>query len=100
MTETQTKITEILIRFFKHPKDKTKNNVPEGLCPNCWGEQEYDNRFRTLYEDKQIDVNNHEARHAFIQEFVVERVKGIQLKKGNNGLDCPTCHAKYNNQSI
>ena len=87
---------EKLIAFFSQPKEETKDKTPEGLCPNCWGTQEYDNTIRELYQDKQIDVNNHEAQHAFIQEFVVERIKGIKLKKGNTGLECPTCHANLN----
>lgn len=44
-----------------------------------------------MFADKQIDVNNNEASHAFIQKFVVERVNGITLKKGSNGYTCPTC---------
>ena len=86
---------EKLITFFKRSKEDTKNQVPEGMCPNCWGKQEYDNQVRELYEDKQIDVNNHEANYAFIQEFMVKHLNGIHLKKGNNSFECPTCHAKY-----
>jgi hypothetical protein len=85
-----------LTEFFSRSEEETKDSTPEGYCPNCWGTQEYDNTIRELYKDKQIDVNNHEAQHAFIQHFVVERIKGIQLKKGNTGLECPTCHAKLN----
>lgn len=44
-----------------------------------------------MYDDKQIDVNNHDANYAFIQDFVVNRIDGIKLKKGNNGFECPTC---------
>ena len=82
---------ETLIRFFRQPKVETKGKVPEGICPNCWGEQEYDNMIRELYIDKQIDVNNHEANYAFIQDFVVNKVSGIKLVKGNNSFECPTC---------
>ncbi len=49
---------DALIQFFKKPQDKTKGQVPEGLCPNCWGSQEYDSVIRKMYFDKQIDVNN------------------------------------------
>ena len=84
-----------LINFFKKPKAETQNEVPEGLCPNCWGEQEYDNKFRELYKDKQIEVNNHEANYAFIQDFMVTHLNGIHLKKGNNGMECPTCKVRY-----
>lgn len=84
-----------LIRFFKRPKQETKGQAPEGFCPNCWGNQEYDGQIREMYEDKQIDVNNHEANYAFIQKFVVKHVDGIHLKKGKDSLDCPTCRVKY-----
>ena len=86
---------EKLREFFSRPKEETKDMVPEGLCPNCWGTQEYDNTIRELYKDKQIDVNNHEAHHAFIRDFVVKYIDGIHLKKGDSSLECPTCHVKY-----
>jgi hypothetical protein len=85
---------ETLINFFKTPASETKEETPEGLCPNCWGSQEYHNIVRELYDDKQIDVNNHEANYAFIQDFVVNKIDGIKLKKGNSGLECPTCRVK------
>ena len=84
-----------LISFFKKNKEETKGQTVEGLCPNCWGNQEYDHTIRELYVDKQIDVNNHSSNHAFIQEFVVNRVNGIKLKKGNNGMVCPTCRIVF-----
>ena len=86
---------EKLIAFFKKPASETKEMVPEGLCPNCWGEQEYDNQVRELYKDKQIDVNNHQANYAFIQDFMVTHLNGIKLKKGNNSFECPSCRMKY-----
>ena len=86
---------EQLVNFFKKSAHETKGNTPEGFCPNCWGSQEYDNVVRELYEDKQIDVNNHAANYAFIQDYIVNRVSGINLKKGNNSFECPTCKTKY-----
>ncbi len=86
---------EQLIKFFKKPKEETKDNPPKNYCPNCWGEQEYDNQVRELYKDHQIDVNNHSANYAFIQDFVVTHLNGIHLKKGNTSLECPTCKIKY-----
>ncbi|MFT5723973.1 MAG: hypothetical protein ACI9JN_001090 [Bacteroidia bacterium] len=79
-----------LVQYFSKPQAE-KQPVPEGLCPNCWGNQQYDKVVREMFIDKQIDVNNHETSHAFIQKFVVERVSGITLKKGTNGYECPTC---------
>ena len=42
---------ETIIAFFKKNKEETKGKVPDGLCPNCWGKQEYDNVIRDLYRD-------------------------------------------------
>jgi len=86
---------EKLISFFKLSKDETENKVPDGVCPTCWGHQEYDSKIRKLYQDKQIDVNNHEANHAFIQKFVVENIRGIQLVRDNNMMRCPKCNKQY-----
>lgn len=83
-----------LISFFTKPKEETLGQTPEGLCPNCWGSQEYDNQIREMYKDHQIDVNNEQANHTFIQNFVVNHVDGIRLKKGNNSFECPTCVMK------
>lgn len=84
-----------LIAFFKRPASETKNETPEGICPNCWGKQEYDNVIRELYQDKQIDVNNGQANHNFIQNVVVNKIEGIRLRKGNSGLECTSCKVTY-----
>ncbi|MDN5202550.1 hypothetical protein QQ008_14275 [Fulvivirgaceae bacterium BMA10] len=72
-----------------------KELIEGGACPNCWGEQEYDGQVRNLLADKQLDVNNHEARHAFIRDFVVNHVSGIRLQKDNDGYQCPMCKRKF-----
>jgi hypothetical protein len=85
---------DTIINFFKKPASETKTQTPEGFCPNCWGSQEYDKVIREMYDDKQIDVNNKDANYAFIQKFVVEQLDGIHLKKGNTGMECPTCRLR------
>ena len=83
-----------LISFFKKTTEESNGKAPEGYCPNCWGSQEYDNQIREMYKDHQIDVNNHEANYAFIQDFVVTHLDGVRLKKGNTSFECPTCLLK------
>lgn len=77
-------------------KSKEPIEAPEGVCPNCWGHQNYDTEVRDLLNDKQIDVNNHNQKHAFIQQFVVEHLDGIKLKKheGNTRM-CQKCKVVY-----
>lgn len=86
---------EKLVSFFKKSYSETKNETPESICPNCWGKQEYDKVIRDLYHDHQIDVNNGQANLNFIQNVVVNKIEGIKLKKGNNGMVCPTCKVSY-----
>jgi hypothetical protein len=69
--------------------------ISAGACPNCWGEQEYDELAQKMMLDKQIDINNHEARHSFIKEFVVNHISGIHLQKAGNIFQCPRCHKMY-----
>lgn len=86
---------KVLINFFNRSAEETINEVPARACPNCWGQQEFDKSVRDLRRDKQIDVNNHEANYAFIQDFVVNKVEGITIQKRANGQVCPTCHINY-----
>ena len=84
-------LIDSLSGFFSRPKEETENQAPSDTCPICWGESEYDGEIRQLYKDKQIDVNNHQANHAFIKDFVVNHVDGIRLKKLEKGYKCPKC---------
>ena len=83
-----------LFDFFSKPKEEIQDSTPADYCPNCWGEQEYDHKIRQLHQDKQIEVNNHEANHAFIQDFVVNKINGIRLIRTIDKMECPTCHLK------
>ena len=95
----------IFSRFFgwKRPQiDLTKTEfVQAGACPNCWGYQEYDEKFVEHYRDytKSNINNNKQNQKAFVQQFVETYVTGIRLKKDGDKLACPTCKAKFKNVS-
>lgn len=69
--------------------------TPKGVCPNCWGKQEYGGKAIDLMEDKQIDVNNLKSRNSFIKDFVVTQLSGIMLKKHGQGYVCSRCQVNY-----
>jgi hypothetical protein len=50
--------------------------------PGMWGYQQYDQKIRTVFRDKQIDVSNHRDKHLIIQDFVKKHMDGIHLKQG------------------
>lgn len=83
-------IVQNLLDYFRKPKSETERIAPEGLCPVCWGYEEYDQKIRTLFEDKQIDVNNHKDSYMLVQKFVKEHIDGIKLKESEI-QECPTC---------
>ncbi len=84
-----------LNRLFRNKPTDEFENTPAGVCPNCWGDQEYGNVIREKYKDIQINVNNKESKHAFIQDFVVTHLNGIKLKSAVHGSECPTCKMIY-----
>ncbi|UCD62032.1 MAG: hypothetical protein JSV59_05570 [Flavobacteriaceae bacterium] len=81
--------------LFKKKKTDEFDEIPTGVCPNCWGDQEYGNIIREKFKDAQIDVNNRESKHTFIKDFVVTHLDGIKLKSAVHGTECPTCKVKY-----
>jgi len=90
-------IMKIIKKLFGSKKKDVFSEVPEGICPNCWGDQEYGNIIRDKFKDQQIPVNNHDstAQYAFIQEFIVTHLKGIKLKSYVHGMECEHCRVVY-----
>lgn len=87
-------IVDSILNYFKSKKGikipKNEQHAPEGLCPVCWGYQEYDGKIRKLFKDKQVDVNNHQDSYLLIQDFVKKNVDSLKLIEGEIE-SCPTC---------
>lgn len=86
-----------LIESIKSYFQKKSNNepvgiAPKGVCPNCWGKQEWEGEFY-----KKIKANNitpdHNTYNNFIHE-VAEKLDKITLKE--DILICETCKVNYN----
>lgn len=84
------KLIEILTDYFSHSVEKTVDKTPNGICALCWGRERYDGKIRELFEDKQIDVNNHRARYMLIQDFLANHIEGPKLKQAYT-KDCDEC---------
>lgn len=66
--------------------------APEGVCPNCWGKQEWDGEFY-----KKIKANNITPEHNTYDNFihkVAEKLDKITLKE--DSYYCETCHVSHN----
>lgn len=85
-------LIENLVSFFNKPASETEGTSPDGLCSLCWGHQKYDHQIREIYKDKQIDVENHQAKYTLIEDFIVNYLDGATLKKKEEHIyACPTC---------
>ena len=74
-----------LTKLLSHSSKEQQKAISKGYCPN------YENVIREKYKDPQIDVNNHKANYAFIKDFMVTHMNGIQLKSTAAGVGCPRC---------
>lgn len=83
-------VIDNIINFLGKPEEESNDQAPEGLCPVCWGHQQYEGKIRDLIDDRQIDVNNHKDNYTLIQNFLVEHINGIKLREGDTG-SCPAC---------
>jgi len=79
-----------IVHYFQNNNDKNTKSSPTGTCAVCWGYQQYDKQIRTLFKDKQIDINNHKDSYMLIQDFMKHRLDGVKLKEGVVS-DCPNC---------
>lgn len=79
-----------ILDHLKTNRETDAKAVPEGLCPVCWGYQQYDGKIRQLFQDKQVDVNNHHESYTLIQQFVKQHLDSITLRKGEVH-SCPSC---------
>ncbi len=88
-------------KLFGKDENDEFSHLPEGVCPNCWGHQEYGNIIREKFFDQQVSVNNHDptAKYAFIQEYIVANLSGIRLKNDIHRLVCPNCRIIYEKDS-
>jgi 2-keto-4-pentenoate hydratase/2-oxohepta-3-ene-1,7-dioic acid hydratase in catechol pathway len=86
-------IIDKIVEHIGKPQEETKSKAPDGLCPVCWGIQEYDWKIRLLVKDKQIEINNHQSKDMIIREFVKEHIDGIHLQQGDI-IPCPSCSNK------
>jgi len=77
--------------FAANGSNASKLEAPEGICPNCWGKQEWEGQFY-----KKIKANNitpdHKTYNSFIHE-VAEKLDKITLKEDT--YTCETCNTKY-----
>lgn len=81
-----------LKKFFNEKdNNETTNTAPDGVCPNCWGRQEWEGEFYKRIKAKNKSPES-KVYNNFINE-VVSKLDKITLKEDT--YECTTCHVKY-----
>lgn len=79
-------------------KNKTENkelvNAPEGVCPNCWGKQEWDGEYYKFVKGENGNPSN-ETYNSFVKD-VARKLDKITIHKDT--YTCETCNVKYDHK--
>ena len=85
-------LTDNIMEYLRGEK---KKKAPDGVCPNCWGRQEYEGKFRQILHMERINTNNLDQKKGWIQAYAARQFEGIQLKKTDDLYECPNCKLTY-----
>lgn len=84
-------IAKSIKNYFKAKESRqSENTSPEGICPNCWGRQEWEGNYYDLMKARNITPES-KTYDNFINE-VVRKLDKITLKEDT--YECATCHMK------
>jgi len=82
-------LSQNLKNFFKAKSShEPTGEAPEGVCPNCWGRQEWEGNYYKLMKARNITPESN-TYNSFINE-VVTKLDKITLKE--DSYECTTCH--------
>jgi hypothetical protein len=85
-------IENIKSYFNKKNNDETTGKAPDGICPNCWGKQEWEGEFYELMKGSKNDIRD-ETYNNFINKIVETNISGITIDKDT--YTCKTCQVIY-----
>ncbi len=87
-------LADSLIDFLKGSGLK-HDKAPEGICPNCWGKQEYGGKFYDVVQKHGVDINQKDPNVGWVEEYAEKHLTGIELHKQGDYYTCNTCKSKY-----
>jgi hypothetical protein len=88
-------IDNIKTSFNKNKNHETTEQAPEGICPNCWGNQNWDGDFYEVMKGNKNDKRD-DTYNNFINKIVETNISGITIHKDT--YTCKTCQIKYKHE--
>ena len=78
--------------FTSKAEGNISKKAPEGICPNCWGKQEWEGEFYKLNKGNKL-IGNDQTYNNFINKIVENNISGIAINQDN--YECETCKISY-----
>ena len=86
---------ESLLNFLKKKPSPGNGETPDGLCPNCWGQQQYEGKFFEAIRNYDVDINAKNPHTGWVKEYSDKHLTRIALKKQGDQMVCPSCKVVY-----
>ena len=88
-------IVNSLLSLLKKNNNKPTEESPEGMCPGCWGRQEYAGKFYEAVKNHTANINENDPSKGWIQDYADKNLSSIQLQKHNDSFVCQKCKVNY-----
>ncbi len=90
-------LVKSLLNFLKKKDTPEEQPFPSGVCPNCWGREEYGGHFYERVVKENLNVNDKDPKVGWINDYANKHLKGIALKPSGNGEEmvCEKCNMSY-----
>ena len=89
------KIADSIIHFLKSGQEKKKSIAPQGICPNCWGREEYGGHFYERLKNHGVDINSSDPDIGWINDYAEKHLRGIKLHEEEGALVCSKCKYSF-----
>ncbi|MFT4831774.1 MAG: hypothetical protein ACI815_001424 [Psychroserpens sp.] len=77
--------------FKKKDNNQEVGDAPAGICPNCWGKQEWDGEYYKFMKGQNANPSD-ETYTSFVQN-IARNLDKITIKEST--YTCETCQIKY-----
>ena len=70
-------------------------DTPVGICPNCWGKQEYGNQFYEAMRNQNVNANENSDKRGWVAEYAEKHLSPIALIEEDGMQYCQKCKLTY-----
>ena len=90
-------ILQSIVSFLQKKNTPEALKSPEGICPNCWGRDEYAGQFYDRIKQENLDINSTDATVGWITAYANKNFAGLVMKRSTDkeALACEKCKVSF-----